>query len=494
MSFTDATPAAIDQAVQHAWQAFLVYRKTTWPQRAQLLYRIAEVLEPHEAALVGLAMEETHLPESRLRNEFARTLFQLRQYAHAVETGIWTTFRINTASAESAPQPDVRKTYVPLGPVAVFGASNFPFAFSTAGGDTASALAAGCTVIVKAHPAHPRLSTEVADCIHQAIQQCQLPDGVFQHIYGASPAVSEMLVKHPLIKAVGFTGSYTAGKALFDIARQRKEPIPVFAEMGSVNPVFLLPEKLAQDATGIADMLAASITLSAGQFCTKPGLIFGIAGDALQQFTTQLAEKLSHTQGQLMLHEGIASAYREKIHSATRRQCTEPVVALSSLSQTLEAKPVLSTTSASQFMAHPALQEEVFGPYALVVACEHMEQMLQVVGQLEGQLTCTLMATEQDLLQHRHLIDALTLIAGRIIFNGVPTGVRVCTAMHHGGPFPATTDSRFTSVGADAIQRFVRPICFQHFPDRFLPPELQNANPWQWWRMVDDRLSQSRIE
>ncbi|MBX6380425.1 MAG: aldehyde dehydrogenase (NADP(+)) [Thermoflavifilum aggregans] len=495
MSFPDATSAEIEQAAQRAWQAFLAYRKTSWKQRADLLYQIAETLRAREAELVALAMKETHLPELRLKNEFARTLFQLQQYGKALETGIWAEFRIDTAVHDPASaQPDVRKSYVPLGPVAVFGASNFPFAFSTAGGDTASALAAGCSVIVKAHPAHPHTSTQVAACIQQAIQQSSLPENVFQHIHGASPAVSEMLVKHPLIKAVGFTGSYAAGKALFDIARQRKQPIPVFAEMGSVNPVFLLPEKLSRDTATLADMLAGSITLSAGQFCTKPGLILGIKSEALQHFTSLLTEKLKHIQAQHMLHEGIAHAFREKVQLARHQQQIQELIPFSSSTHTLEAKPVLSLTSASAFMDNPVLHEEVFGPYALIVTCESFEEMLEVAGRLEGQLTCTLMATENDLQQYRRLIDALTLICGRMIWNGVPTGVRVCMAMHHGGPFPATTDSHFTSVGADAIKRFVRPVCFQNFPDPFLPPELQNENPLQIWRTINHQLTSSKIE
>ncbi|SFV29263.1 aldehyde dehydrogenase (NADP(+)) [Thermoflavifilum thermophilum] len=494
MSFPDATPAEIEQTAQRAWEAFVVYRKTSWKQRAGLLSQIAEALRARETELIALAMSETHLPEARLKNEFARTLFQLQQYGHALETGIWGSFSIDTAVPDPvSPQADVRKTYVPLGPVAVFGASNFPFAFSTAGGDTASALAAGCTVIVKAHPAHPHTSEMVAALIQQAVRQCNLPDAIFQHIHGASPTVSEMLVKHPCIKAVGFTGSYAAGKALFDIARQRKEPIPVFAEMGSVNPVFLLPEKLSRDTATVADMLAGSITLSAGQFCTKPGLIFGIQSEALERFTTLLTEKLKHTQAQDMLHEGIAHAFREKVQLARHQQQIRELIPFSSSTHPLEAKPVLSITSASAFMANAVLHEEIFGPYALIIGCKNFEEMLEVAGQLEGQLTCTLMATEQDLQKHAALLDVLILKCGRMIFNGVPTGVRVCMAMHHGGPFPATTDSRFTSVGADAIKRFVRPICFQNFPDAFLPPELQNENPLLIGRIINQRLSSSKI-
>ncbi|MBX5439695.1 MAG: aldehyde dehydrogenase family protein, partial [Thermoflavifilum sp.] len=339
----------------------------------------------------------------------------------------------------------------------------------------------------------PRTSEQVATCIKQAVQLCQLPDAVFQHIHGSSPTVSDMLVKHPCIKAVGFTGSYTAGKALYDIAQQRKQPIPVFAEMGSVNPVFLLPEKLSREADILANMLAASITQNAGQFCTKPGLIFGMKGEALQHFTTRLTEILKTTRTQTMLHDGIAQAFRQKAQVVSGQQHVNTLLAFSDDAGTLEAKPVLTHTTATEFLANPLLREEVFGPFAMIVECADFQEMLEIAFQLEGQLSCTLMATEQDLLHYRELIDAVSLICGRIICNGVPTGVRVCFAMQHGGPFPATTDSRFTSVGADAIKRFTRPVCFQNFPDAFLPAELQQANPLRVWRMVNQYFSQSGI-
>lgn len=451
---------------------------------------IAAGLESNASGLLLKAMQETHLPEPRLRNELTRTIFQLTSYAAAAERGQWLDARIDTALPErTPPRPDIRKMLVPLGPVVVFGASNFPFAYSTAGGDTACALAAGCPVVVKAHPAHAGTSKLVADVILQAAKDCEMPPGVFAHVYGVGFEVGKALVTHPYTKAVGFTGSYGGGKALFDWAAQRKEPIPVFAEMGSVNPVFLLPEKLAHSPAEIAKMYAASITLSMGQFCTNPGLIIGVESDGLRQFIQQLGEEVAAVKPAPMLHEGIAHAFSEKRKAALAQPDITEVASAPQSTNALDGIPTIASVGGEHFLNNPLLHQEVFGPYSLVVRCRNMAEMLEVTRLLEGQITSTLMATENDILEHEELVEAVKDICGRFILNGVPTGVEVCLSMHHGGPFPATTDSRFTAVGADGIRRFARPVSFQGWPESLLPDELKTANPLGIWRTVNDELS-----
>jgi NADP-dependent aldehyde dehydrogenase len=446
--------------MQSAWAAFLSYRKTTPEQRKTLMYAIAEELETAAEELIATAMQETHLPEARLKNELGRTCLQLRSYADACVQGDWMQLREDPADPNrNPPKPALRKMNIAIGPVVVFGASNFPFAYSTAGGDTASALAAGCTVVVKAHPAHPQTSTLAAACIQRAVQRFGLPENTFQHVYGASTEVGKALVTDPCTKAVGFTGSYGGGRALFDWANQRPDPIPVFAEMGSVNPVFLLPGKLAQEAESIATQYAGSITLGVGQFCTNPGLIFGIAGPDLDRFVDSLGAAIVNIAPATMLHEGIAKAYATNRTAAlaeatlVAESATEPAAG--------QGRPTIARATGAEFLARPRLHQEVFGPYSLIVACANMEELQTIVSRLEGQLTCTLMANQEDIDANPGLVSAVELICGRLVLNGVPTGVEVSWAMQHGGPFPASTDVRFGSVGPDAILRFVRPICYQ---------------------------------
>lgn len=461
--YPDSAIPQIRATMQHAWEAFLSYRNTTTQQRRELMYAIAEELEAAAAALVGKAMEETHLPELRLKNELGRTCLQLRSYADACVQGDWMQLREDPADPNrNPPKPALRKRNIAIGPVVVFGASNFPFAYSTAGGDTASALAAGCTVVVKAHPAHPETSTLAAACIDRAIQRCGLPEKIFQHVYGASHEVGRALATDPCTKAVGFTGSYTGGRALFDWANQRPDPIPVFAEMGSVNPVFLLPGKLAKEAETVAAQYAGSITLGVGQFCTNPGLIFGLAGPDLERFVSSLGAEIVKIHPGTMLHEGIAKAYAAN-RAAALSQAT--LVAESAAEPAAgQGRPTIARASGAEFLARPRLHQEVFGPYSLVVACADMQELQAIVSTLEGQLTATLMATDEDIQSNRDLVSSVELICGRLILNGVPTGVEVSWAMQHGGPFPASTDARFGSVGPDAILRFVRPICYQGWP------------------------------
>ncbi|MFZ1368928.1 MAG: aldehyde dehydrogenase (NADP(+)) [Ferruginibacter sp.] len=502
--FKDSTIPEIENVMQQAWNAFHIYRKFSLKQRAAFMKAIAIELENCGDELIQTAMQETHLPEARLRGERARTIFQLNSYAEACEKGGWLEARIDTAIPDKTPpKPDIRKMLVPLGPVVVFGASNFPFAYSTAGGDTASAFAAGCPVIVKAHPAHAQTSEMVAKAILTAAEKCKMPKGIFAHVHGASFEIGKALVLHPHTKAVGFTGSFSGGKQLFDWGNQRKEPIPVFAEMGSTNPVFLLPEKLAASANEIAAMYAGSITLGVGQFCTNPGIIIGIESEALQTFMHDLGKAIQQIAPAPMLHEGIVDAYKknkgnallqENVHLVAESKTDENELWLSSETlPKLAAISTIATASGQAFINNPVLHLEVFGPYSIIIRCKDMHEMTEVAKQLEGQLTATLMATENDIKENNELVEAVKNICGRFILNSVPTGVEVCLSMHHGGPFPASTDSRFSSVGADGIKRFARPIAFQNWSNDLLPDELKNENPLGIWRTVNNELSRSVI-
>lgn len=492
--FNDATQQEIHAALEKAWTAFQVFRNTSLKQRAAFMRAIAAELEQCGDALIHTAMEETHLPEARLRGERARTQFQLTSYAKACEEGSWLEARIDTAIPDKTPpKPDIRKMLVPLGPVVVFGASNFPFAYSTAGGDTATAFAAGCPVIVKAHPAHPKTSQTVAEAILRAAKATGMPEGIFAHLFGAGTEVGKALVTHERTAAVGFTGSYGGGKQLFDWANQRKVPIPVFAEMGSINPVFLLPERLKQHSANIATQYAGSITLGVGQFCTNPGLIIGIESESLQQFIHDLGKAIQQTAPGTMLHAGIAKAYKEKKSQALLQDEVHLVAEADGVPAEGQGLPALSTASGKAFLNSPVLHQEVFGPYSIVIRCADMNEMVEVARKLEGQLTATLMAEEAELRSNQSLVEAVKDICGRLIINGVPTGVEVCLSMQHGGPFPASTDSRFGSVGADAIKRFARPLSFQNWSDSLLPAELQNENPLGIWRTVNDQLTKAPL-
>ena len=492
MSFTDATIQDIDEVMQQAWKAFHVYRKLSLKQRADFMRAIAKELEACGDELIHVAMSETNLPEARLRNERGRTIFQLNQYAGACERGEWLEIRIDTAIPDkNPPKPDIRKMLIPLGPVVVFGASNFPFAYSTAGGDTATAFAAGCPVIVKAHPAHAGTSELVANTILKAVAECAMPDGIFTHVHGASFEVGKALIEHPHTKAVGFTGSLVGGKQLFDWANQRKVPIPVFAEMSSINPVFLLPEKMKTSAADIAKIIAGSITLGVGQFCTNPGLIIGLDGQELNSFMEVLGKEISKTAPATMLHAGIFKNYRKKKDDALRQPGVDTVAVSETKPQLNQGNPTIATATGKTFLNNPLLHQEVFGPYSLIIRCKDMKEMNQVANHLEGQLTATLMATENDIRIHDKIIEAVKNICGRFILNSIPTGVEVCLSMQHGGPFPATTDSRYGSVGADAIKRFARPIAFQNWSNELLPDELKNENPLGIWRMVNNELTKN---
>lgn len=492
--YNDATIAQVNEIMQAAATAAIAFRKVPPPRRAAFMKSVADGLENSGDELLHITMAETNLPEARLRGERMRTVFQLRSYADACARGDWQEIRIDTAIPDKVPpKPDIRKMLVPLGPVVVFGSSNFPYAYSTAGGDTASALAAGCPVVVKAHPAHPETSERVAQIILQAAAATNMPANVFAHVHGAAFEVGQALVLHPQTKAVGFTGSYAGGKALFDLANTRREPIPVFAEMGSVNPVYLLPEKLANDAAGIAAQYAGSITLGVGQFCTNPGLIIGVRSEGLSRFVQVLAEEIGKIPAAHMLHGGILKSYVSKRADALAQQGVTLVAKGLEGKSDDQAVATIATVDAAVFLSNPLLHQEVFGPYSLIIQCEDESQMLEVARHMEGQLTNTLMATDKDVISNIALLDAVGEKCGRLILNGVPTGVEVCPSMHHGGPFPATTDSRFTSVGVDAIKRFARPLSLQNWPDHFLPTELQDANLAGLLRMVNGVMTTEAV-
>jgi 2,5-dioxopentanoate dehydrogenase len=409
-----------------------------------------------------------------------------------VEEGSWVDARIDMAIPDRLPVPkaDLRKMLEPIGPVAVFAASNFPFAYSTAGGDTAAALAAGCTVIMKGHSSHIKTSQLVTKAILKAVEDTNMPEGVFAMVLGPGAEVGKAIVEHPAIKAVGFTGSYSGGMALFHLANARKEPIPVFSEMGSINPVVLMANKLALEANAIAQLYAGSITQGVGQFCTNPGLIIGIEGADLNQFIEELAAEIEKIAPAPMLNKVIYNNYVNMRELAIKQQSIKiEAVSKCAVTGEIQGLPTIVSVSGSVFLQNKTLHQEVFGPYSLIVKCENLAQLTEIIENLEGQLTATLMATEAELLENKELINIVKNKCGRILFNGVPTGVEVGAAMQHGGPFPASTDSRFGAVGSDSIKRFVRPICYQSFPDSLLPDELKYNNPLNIWRLTDNNWS-----
>lgn len=487
-AFHIATEAEVNRAVELAAQAFSPYRGLPAEARAKFLERIAEEIVELGDALLELANRETALPLPRLTGERGRTVGQLKMFAALLREGSWVEARIDHAlpDRQPLPRPDLRRMLLPLGPVAVFGASNFPFAFSVAGGDTASALAAGCPVVVKAHPAHPGTSELVARAIGRAALVTGMPDGVFSMVHGMKET-GLALVRHPKLEAVGFTGSLGAGRALYDAAAVRPKPIPVYAEMGSVNPVFVLPGALQERGEKIAEGLAQSVTLGVGQFCTNPGVVVGLQSEGLTGFLRTAADRLSAAAPGTMLYPHIQQAFTqgtERLKSAAGvRTEAEPQTAADATRT--QANAMLFSTDAAHFLGQHDLREEVFGPASLVVACGTPDELESVANSLEGQLTATVHANAEDLKRYRGLIAILETKVGRLLFNGFPTGVEVSPAMQHGGPYPATSDSRTTSVGTAAILRFVRPLCYQDCPQELLPAELQDANPLHIWRLVD---------
>ena len=483
----------VNAAMNLAESAFAVFRGTTGEQRAIFLERIADEIMALGDELIQRAKMETGLQEARLMGERARTVNQLKMFAQVVREGSWVDARIDTAipDRQPVPKPDLRWMLIPIGPVIVFGSSNFPFAYSVAGGDTASALATGNPVIVKAHERHPGTSELTAAAVSRAVNACHLPAGVFSMLHGSGKTVGIALVKHPFAKAVGFTGSRVAGRALFDAASARPEPIPVFAEMSSLNPIFILPGALRERGNQIAEGLKSSVTLGAGQFCTKPGLVFGLQDPGWDQFQQILAQSLENVAPTTMLHSGICESYHKGLAHVSR---TAGVKLLSRSKEEADpartqAEAVLACTDAKNFQKNPELAEEIFGPFSILISAQTISELEEIAKNLEGQLTATVHGTPDDLINAKNLLQILERKAGRLILNGFPTGVEVCPSMNHGGPYPATTDVRFTSVGTAALQRFVRPICYQNFPESVLREALKNENPLRIWRTVNGELT-----
>ena len=485
--FHVATREEAELAIKKASEVAPLYRDIPAKDRATFLRTIAKNIEELSTTLVQRVHEESGLPEGRIKGERGRTCNQLRFFADIIEEGSWIHPIIDHADPNRTPRkPDIRQTLIPIGPVVVFTASNFPLAFSTAGGDTASALASGNPVIVKAHESHLGTNQMIAEAIRAAAIETGMPDGIFSSLNGSGFELGQFLVKHPKVKAVAFTGSFTGGKALYDIAQQREEPIPVFSEMGSVNPVVILPQAMEKDAIQWSNAIAGSVNLGAGQFCTNPGIIIAKQSDYLLAFKDQLVEAFHHLESATMLNKGIFRAYEKgKFERIKFSEANIAFIKVDDDENALEAHPCLLEIKAKNFLEDPLLKEEVFGPLSILVICENDQEIEEVLSSFKGQLTVSFIGDDDELTKIPQLIERGQSIAGRIIFNGLPTGVEVCHAMHHGGPFAATTDSRFTSVGGNAMYRFVRPVCFQDFPLNLLPDELKDSNPLNIHRRVN---------
>jgi 2,5-dioxopentanoate dehydrogenase len=483
--FFKATISELDLAVHKANAAFAVYRRKSGAEKAAFLEAIAAEIEALGDILIERYTAESGLPVGRAQGERGRTCGQLRLFANLLKEGSWVNAIIDTAQPERQPLPkcDLRAMERPLGPVGVFGASNFPLAFSVAGGDTTSALAAGCPVVFKGHPSHLGTSELVGRAILAAAEKTGMPDGVFSLVFDDGIEIGQALVKHPLVKAIGFTGSFKGGKSLFDAAAARPEPIPVYAEMGSINPVFILPKTLKEKGDALAQAYMNSVTMGVGQFCTNPGLLV-IEKD--QAFVEKLESVSSESMGGVMLNKGIQTVYHKGIEDFEKYA---KVVSFGKKSEGFTAaQPVIFKTDYQTFKGNETLKEEIFGPSSLVVEANSREEIIEVAFNLSGHLTASVFGSTEELADYADLLELLEQKVGRLIINGFPTGVEVTHAMVHGGPFPATTDSRSTSVGTMAITRFTRPVCYQDMPDALLPVELQNENALGIWRKVNGNL------
>lgn len=483
--FVEAVSQEIEEAVLLASSAFEELKSISYLKRAAFLGRIADKLAENEETILQQYILESGLKMDRAKVEMKRTIFQVTSFSQLVKDNNWREVSIDCAdNSRIPPKPDLRKMLFGIGPVVVFGASNFPIAYSTIGGDSVAALAAGCPVIVKSHPLHAGTGELVAQCVIEAAKETEMPNGIFSNLNAFGFEVGESLVKHSQIKAVGFTGSIKGGRALFDLANQRPEPIPVFAEMGSVNPVIILPNSLEKKIDEWSTMYADSIAASCGQFCTNPGLLFCVRSKSNEDFIQQLAGKLLEKDAQTMLHPSIHSSFnRLKTErfgiEGLRKFEKEGDIDVNSGRQTI------AVVSGKLFQNNPSLEEEVFGPFSLVVECESVNEIIECIKNLNGQLTASVLGGIEEMNDHLELLKVLQNKVGRIVFNGVPTGVEVCPSMHHGGPYPASTDARFTAVGIDSIKRFARPITFQNCPDELLPDELKYSNPLNIARRVN---------
>ncbi len=485
--YSEASPIEIEKAVELAAEAFNSFKSISGLKKSDFLNEIANEIEALGDELIQTYCAETGLPEGRAIGERGRTIFQLRSFANLVKEGSWVEATIDTADLNRQPIPkvDIRKMLVPLGPIVVFGASNFPLAYSTAGGDTAAAFAAGCPVIVKSHPMHAGTGELVASAIIKAAEKTEMPNGVFSNLNSSGIEVGISLVNNPMVKAVGFTGSIRGGRALYDMAAKRPEPIPVFAEMGSVNPVIILPKAAKNKGEHWAKIYAGSITMGSGQFCTNPGLILGLEGPDLNNFIKILSNEIVKIEPTCMLHPNIIGAYESNKSIMLEQKGIQTAATVNNEVSKNYGRQIITTVEGDTFLANTNLHQEVFGPFSMVVQCENMAQLETIISKLEGQLTGTILAEDEELLNYTSIVGVLQNRVGRIIFNGVPTGVEVCSAMVHGGPYPASTDSRFTAVGINSIKRWVRPFSFQSWPNELLPDELKNENPLGISRLVD---------
>jgi len=495
-SFSVATINEVDRAVEKATAGFQIYRKISGVKKAAFLEAIAHEIIGLGDELITICSAESGLPKSRLEGERGRTVNQLKLFADLLTEGSWLGARIETANSERLPipKPDIRFMQIPLGPVVVFGASNFPLAFSVAGGDTASALAAGCCVIVKAHPAHLATSSLVGEAINRAAISTDMPDGVFSLLFGDGPVLGAQLVKHPEIKAVAFTGSFTAGKIIYDMAVRRETPIPVYAEMGSTNPVFILPQALSEKPQLLANEFSGSVTQGVGQFCTNPGMLIYESADTATAFIERLEEEFAQTLGGVMLTGDIHKSYMAGVEKRSEMHGVKTLAKGNFTPDLNIASPILFQITSDLLKMHPDLSEELFGPTSVVVEADGKKDLIEIARNLRGHLTATVHGTDRDLVEYKDLLDILEQKVGRLLINGFPTGVEVCSAMVHGGPFPATTDQKTTSVGTAAIERFTRPVCYQNMPDQLLPDELKNANPLNIWRLVNGNLNKEVIK
>jgi 2,5-dioxopentanoate dehydrogenase len=491
--FHEAGGAEVNAAVVAADEAFDSLRAASVETRAKLLEVLAEKIQGLGDELLSRAQAETALPMARLQGERARAIGQCKLFANLIREGSWAQPSIDHAipDRQPLPKPDVRRVMQPIGPVVVFGASNFPFAIGVVGTDTVCALAAGCSVVVKGHPAHPGTCELLAGCVVAALEEVGLPAGAFSLLHGKGNELGTLLVKHPLVEAVAFTGSLRGGRALFDLACSRPRPIPFYGEMGSVNPVFVLPGALQARGSQIADAYVQSVTMGVGQFCTNPALVLGVKGAELDRFVSAAAAAAEKFPPSTMLHPGICSAYEQGTKgieatsglSIVGKSITEPSTTAT------QAACVIYKTDIATLEKEEHLQHEVFGPCSIVTECSSKADLLRFARGLQGQLTATLHGTPEDLVEHADLVRILERKVGRLIFNGFPTGIEVCPSMHHGGPYPAATHSFFTSIGTASIYRFVRPVCYQNFPDDALPELITNANSYGCTRLIDGVLT-----
>jgi len=495
--FHEASAEQIDAALRAAAAAFRTYRRTTAETRAAFLDRIAAGAEAAAEELIELADAETALGRPRLPGELIRACSGARMFAAMLREGSWVDARVDTAIPDRKPFPksDIRLMHRPLGPVVVFGASNFPFAISVMGSDTVAALAVGCPVVAKAHPGHPHLCDRLAAIIRTAARESGLPEDVFGMVHGRSHQVGAALVTHPLTEAVAFTGSLRGGRALSDLASKRERPIPVYAEMGSLNPVFLLPRALAARGEQIAEGFVASLTLGTGQFCTNPAMVLAHDGGDLDFFLHEAGRRVSGVTPGSMLHAGIHQAYERGIAQIKALGEVQVTAQAAGADPTRgQAAATLFETKSESYFRHPeVLREEVFGPSSVVLRCPDAAEMVRFAEAMDGSLSATVHGSPEDLEEYRELIETLQTKVGRLVINGYPTGLEVCPSLHHGGPYPATTHSHFTSIGLSAFLRFVRPFCFQDVPEFLLPEELHNANPRGIWRMVNGERTKSAI-